>query len=293
MPRRIRLKIEPVDGICDISGESIECGVKSFKRINNGVYYTDNWTHPLTPYTSLTEKKQFPSVILGKDVSQTFKDWPLVVTGYGDPANRSAPALNIRVFDKERVWEVQPDRVTVWCFGYRANNANVYGYADGKLPFLHIEPGKIDVFLSWVSLLIESATKANETLCEAVSYAWFGMDESKRKRNKHPINKVKKSAAIESEFFECIRADFYSMLFSMSETVKCQNQLAPGYAKRWIHTIWRSQQNIFDRWSLDGEQDEKKYRQIVLAKSYMEKMLNKHKVIKDLKQIATSETEAA
>jgi CRISPR system Cascade subunit CasA len=293
MPRRIRLKIEPVEGVCDISGESIDYGVKSFKRINHGVYYTENWLHPLTPYTSPTDKKNFPSVISGKDVSETFKDWPLIVIGYGEPSNRSMPAMCIQLFHSHRSMDIDIADVNVWCFGYRANNANVYGYVDGKVPFLHISQEKIDVFLSWVSLLIESTINVNESLCEAVSYAWYGIDESKKKRNKHAISKIKKSPAIEGDLYGVLQDDFYSMLFSMSETVKHRNQMLPAHAERWLSSLWKAQQEVFVKWSLDGEQDEKKYRQIILAKKSMEKLFNSNKVIKSLKQIAASETEAA
>ncbi len=292
-PRRIRLKIESINGVCDISGESITYGVKSFKRINNGVYYTDGWVHPLTPYASPTDKKQFPSVMLGKDVSETFRNWPLIVTGYGEPNNRSIPALNIRVFDAHRAIDIEPGSVAVWCFGYRANNANVYGYVDGKVPFLHIEPEKIDVFLSWVAMLIDSTSKICNLLCEAVSYAWYGIDESKKKRNKHAIAKVKKSPAIESELYGMLHTTFFDLLFRMSELVSQQNQLSPELSSKWLDALWRAQQMVFERWSLDGEQDEKKYRQIVLAKKSMEKLFNRNKLIMHLKQIATSETETA
>ncbi len=49
MPRRIRMKIERIKGKCDLSGEDIENGVRFYKRIPNGIYYTNGWVHPLTP----------------------------------------------------------------------------------------------------------------------------------------------------------------------------------------------------------------------------------------------------
>lgn len=245
------------------------------------------------PTQAQLKKKRFPSVVLGKDISETFKDWPLIVTGYGDASNRSIPALNIRVFDSNRFQEVEPNSITVWCFGYKANNANVFGYIDGRIPFIHISPDKIDVFLSWVALLIDSSDKASEILCESISYAWFGIDQDKKKRNKNAINKVKRSPVIGSDFYGDLRDKFFALLFSMTKLVEYQNQLTPELARQWIHSLWCSQRDVFDRWSLDGEQDEKKYRQIVLAKNSMEKQFNSNKVIKNLKQIATAETEAA
>lgn len=292
-PRRIRLNIELADDVCSISGETINYSVKTFKRIHNGVYYTDNWRHPLSPYKYPTENQPFPTVILGKDISETFKDWPLVVTGYGTSTSRSLPALNIRIFNAYRSLDVAEHSVTVWCYGYKANNANVYGYVDGQLPLLHIDLEKIDTFLSWVALLVDSADKSNAILCEAVSYAWFGIDKNKKKRNKHAINKTKKSSSIGNDFFNGLRMEFYSLLIQMAALVKHQNQLSPELAGRWVHMLWLTQQEVFDQWSLSGEQDEKKYRQIILAKRNMEKIFNGNKLIKDLKQIATSDTEAA
>ena len=65
MPRRIQMKVELVKGKCDLSGEDIEKGVRFYKRVKDGVYYTNGWVHPLTPYTRL-EKDKFPRPIDGK-----------------------------------------------------------------------------------------------------------------------------------------------------------------------------------------------------------------------------------
>lgn len=74
MPRRIRLKIEPVKGKCDLSGEEIENAVRFYKRIPDGVYYTSGWIHPLTPYTRAA-KDEFPRPIEGKHAGEGFRQW--------------------------------------------------------------------------------------------------------------------------------------------------------------------------------------------------------------------------
>ncbi len=292
-PRRVRLNFESVSGYCDLSGEEIEVGVKSFRRINNGVYYTDGWRHPLSPYSIVLDKAHFPSVVLADGISETFKDWPLAVTGYCDSSTKWQPALNIRIFDSYRSMDMQGVPVTVWCFGYRANNANVYGYVDGRLPYFHVAPEYMETFLAWVALLIDSAEKTKDIIYDAVCEAWYGVERDKKERNKRAISALKKHPTLGRELFEAMRQGFFASISLMVDQAAVSRQLNPRVASQWISELWNVQQRLFSMWSLDGEPDEKRYRQIVLAKNAMEKKFNGIKVIKDLKQIAAAKTEAA
>lgn len=126
MSRRIKLVFEDVDTVCDLTGQPVKKAVKGYQRVANGIYYSNGWVHPLTPYTR-GAKDQFPKPIDGKVAGEGFRQWvSLNFDEFTDENNKKlrwGRSLSVRQFYEEK--NHIDENVSLWCFGYDATNANV------------------------------------------------------------------------------------------------------------------------------------------------------------------------
>ncbi|MEI8210467.1 MAG: type I-E CRISPR-associated protein Cse1/CasA [Methylococcales bacterium] len=145
MPRRIKLKVETVNSKCDLTGISISQGVSHYQRIKDGVYYTNGWVHPLTPYSRLA-KDQFPKPIVGKLAGDGFRHWvALNYDEYADTENKKmrwGRALVVKHFYDEK--PIINIKTKLWCFGYDANNANVRCWYESAMPTFNLPAKDVD-----------------------------------------------------------------------------------------------------------------------------------------------------
>lgn len=276
MPRRIRLKVEPVKGQCDVSGKDIEKGVKFYKRVPDGVYYTNGWVHPLTPYTR-SAKNRFPKSIEGKYAGEGFRQW--VSLNYdeyadeNDSKNRWGRALVVKHYydEKPRVTNTR-----LWCFGYDATNANVKCWYESIMPTFQVSNDDVDALKDHVSDALQIAYQLLEELRFSLIRAWFRpqTDSSGKQKWNHVKSAIKKVGHlstyknIEHEYWENLEKDFSAMLSELIAYGQTPGKPLHVYVQ-WVKAIQKHCRNYFDRNALGEAVDEMELKRVVEAKNYL------------------------
>lgn len=295
MPRRIRLKIEPIKGNCDLSGDRIEYGVRTYKRIHDGIYYTNGWVHPLTPYTRL-DKNKLPKPIEGKMAGEGFKRWvSLNYDEYTDENNRKnrwGRALVIKHYydEKPRTTETR-----LWCFGYDATNANVKCWYESIMPTFYVHSDKVEALKSHVTDALQIAHQILEDLKFSIIRAWFKpqTDISGKQKWNHvtkAINDSKKGHLstyknIEHEYWESLESAFSRML---SELISIGNTrgMPLEVFSHWIKEIQKHCLTYFEMNAIGEAADEINLKRVVEARNYLIGSLfpNKKSLLKDINE---------
>lgn len=293
MPRRIRLKIEPVKGQCDLSGEELEKGVKFYKRIHDGVYYTNGWVHPLTPYTR-SAKDKFPTPIEGKYAGEGFRKW--VSLNYDEYANgknkkmRWGRALIVRHYYEEKPRVIN---ARLWCFGYDATNANVKCWYESIMPTFQVSKEDIQALKDHVSEALQLAFQLVEEFRLSLIRAWFRpqTDSSGKQKWNHVTSSINKAGHlstyknIEYEYWESLEKEFSAMLDALIAYGQTPGKPLHIYM-RWSKAIQKHCLNYFDRNALGEAVDEMDLRRVVEAKNYLLGALypKKKSLLKDINE---------
>jgi len=276
MPRRICLKVEPVKGKCDLSGKDIEKGVKFYKRVPDGVYYTNGWVHPLTPYTR-KDKGQFPKPIEGKHASEGFRQW--VSLNYDEYADENSRKTRWgRALVVKHYYEEKPriNDTRLWCFGYDATNANVKCWYESSMPTFQVPNDNVDALKDHVSDALQLAYQIVEELRSSLIRAWFKpQTDSNGKQNWEHVKKAINKAGhlstynnIECEYWESLEKAFSAMLGELITYGQTPGKPLHIYVQ-WVKAIQNHCLNYFDRNALGEAVDEIDLKRVVEAKNYL------------------------
>ncbi|WP_051786432.1 type I-E CRISPR-associated protein Cse1/CasA [Endozoicomonas numazuensis] len=287
-PRRICLQVEKVNGFCDISGESLTTGVKTYKRIKDGVFYADGWVHPLSPYVLEEKKNKFPKALAGVDFSYGFSDWPSIVCGMHYQGKQISPAVVVQL----ALYERNIDDLSLWCFGYRAESAKVLGFINKKIPALRVANEKKTVLSEWTFMLIEVTEKAIEKLYVAVSEAWWGNDKAERERNKQAIAAFKKTKYLELAFWKMAETEFYKNLSDLIDSID-NHRFPSKVAQSWLQLISSTYTELFDQTVLTSDFEGKNMRRIANARNSLEKNFYRIPCVKKMQELVAKEPEVA
>ncbi len=277
LPRRVRLLIEPVAGVCDLSGEKITHGVKTYKRIKDGVFYSDGWVHPLSPYQLAKKKQQFPASVVGKDMSYGYGDWAALVCGVEDDKTSTA----ISTVAKVAFSAAEPEGISIRCFGYRADTAKVTGYIDKTLPAFKMGDQERAVLSAWVCKLINLADKVIEKLYLAISEAWWGTTKAEKERNKQAISAFKSNKSVEQRIWQATEADFYRHIPTLAAAAT-SGIFPPTVAKAWLLLLKKVFLEVFDDTVLSGDMETINIRRIVSVRKALEKQFSQWPCVKEL-----------
>jgi CRISPR system Cascade subunit CasA len=292
MPRRIRLKIEHIKGKCDLSGEDIEHGVRVYKRIPNGIYYTNGWIHPLTPYTR-TAKDKFPKPISGKYAGEGFRQWvSLNYDEHADEKKRWGRSLTVKHFYDEKKHKIAVD-TNLWCFGYDATNANVKCWYESIMPTFQMHNDNVEALKAHVSDALQIAYQLSDELQFSLIRAWFKpqTDSAGKQKWNHIRSAIKKAGHLST--YKKIECDYWGGLevafsYILSELIAYGQ--TPGkpleiYVK-WVKEIQNHCLQYFDQNVLGQAIDEIDMKRVVDAKNYLFDVLYPHKksLLKDINE---------
>jgi len=279
MPRRIRLKVEPVkEKKCDLSGEKLEHGVRFYKRIHDGIYYTNGWVHPLTPYTRLTKDK-FPRPIEGKYAGEGFRQWvSLNYDEHADEKNKKmrwGRALVVKHYYDEKKHKVG-ENTKLWCFGYDADSANVKCWYESSMPTFQIPNDDVDALKDHVSDALQIAYQLVENLRLSIIRAWFRpqTDRNGKQKWNHVTKAINKAGNlstyknIEYEYWEDLEMAFSAMLNELIAYGQTPGKPLQIYVQ-WVKEIQKHCLNYFDRYALGAGVDEMDLKRVVEAKNYL------------------------
>lgn len=285
LPRRIRLKCEPVSCRCDITGDPITIGVRTFKRITNGVFYSDGWVHPLSSYVTDKKKKSFPKAFAGKDMSYGFGDWAALICGTDTKQSKVA----IATAAKQSLYQRNIEDLNLRCFGYRADSAKVIGYFDKTLPAYHISEEDSVTLSNWLFYLIDIIENMASSTVELISEAWWGVEKSEKERNKHAIKAFKSSNAVNQLLYSSMENHFYGSALPYLVEFSPSAEFPPTVAKQWLKFVLRACYDLFDEIVMENDNDAKMLRQIVLARNKIDKDFYKLPSVKKMNQFAKGE----
>jgi len=293
MPRRIKLMIELVHCQCDLSGEPIKWGVKSYKRVKNGVYYTNGWVHPLTPYIR-SDKNQFPKALVGRDVADGFRQWmSLNFDEYFDEKNKNVRwgrALVVKHFYEEKKHNIHiPTRL--WCFGYDADSADVKCWYESMMPTFEVPPTKIDHLKAHVSEALQISCQLAEVLRFSLIRSWFRpqTDSSGKQKWSHVTKSINKAGYlstyknIEYEYWEHLEVHFRAIIDELIGLEDMAGKPMSIY-KKWVREIQRYCLQYFDQHALNKVIDGSDAKRVIQAKNYLmsELYTNRKSLLKEI-----------
>lgn len=282
MPRRIRLFIEKSEVTCGICGEKIDHFVRSYKRINDGVFYK-GWKHPLTPYIR-KDKQSFSQPVTGSKISFFYMDWsPLTINGCIDGMECSRSKI-ISAFQSERSRDLG-DKCRIWCFAYGADSASVIRWYDARMPLFSIDEEEVESIRSWVNDLLESAKCYVIALKLALVRAWFNpkIDNSGRETWSHIVTKKGTAVssggkaipdhlstlhAIEQNFWGDTEIFFYEMLSEIINVANLRDRPLAIY-KQWIEHIRYYSIRKFESECFSLSWEDKAIKRVVSAKKFL------------------------
>jgi len=292
MPRRIKLRIETVDSVCDLTGVPISNGVSHYQRIKDGVYYTNGWVHPLTPY-SRAAKDQFPKPVVGKLAGEGFRQWvALNYDEYADAENKKmrwGRALAVKHFyDEKSNINIE---TKLWCFGYDANNANVKCWYESLMPTFNLSADDVDALKSHVSEVLQIAYQLSDELNYALIRAWFrpqtdGNGKQSWNHVKSSINKAGHLSAyksIDDNYWSQLEAPFSMVINDLIDYGQESGKPLHIY-KKWLKEIQSHCLKYFDQNALNEAIEELDMKRVIEAKNYLLGSLYPHKkgILKDI-----------
>ena len=306
MPRRIRLKIESIKGKCDVSGDKIENGVRFYKRVPDGVYYTNGWIHPLTPYTRATKDK-FPRPVEGRHAGEGFRQWvSLNYDEHTDEKNKKmrwGRALVVSHYYEEKKHKISVN-TRLWCFGYDAASANVRCWYESIMPTFEVPDDNVDALKGHVTDALQIAYQCVYELRFSLIRAWFRpqTDSTGKQKWNHVINAINNNKTghlstyknIEYDYWECLEKEFSTMLSELIGYGQTLGKPLHIYAE-WVKEIQKHCLNYFDRNVLGEAVDEMDLRRVVEAKNYLFGALfpNKKSFLKDINEFGKQKEVAA
>ena len=277
MPRRIKLKFETIDSVCDLTGMIISKGVSHYQRVTDGVYYTNGWVHPLTPYHRAA-KDQFPKPVEGKLAGEGFRQWvALNYDEYVDAENKKmrwGRALAVKHF-----YEEKPSinlTTQLWCFGYDATNANVKCWYESTMPTFNLSPENIDALKSHVSEVLQIAYQLSDELIFSLIRAWFrpqtdGSGKQSWNHIKSSINKAGHLSAyksIDNDYWSQLESPFSLLINQIINYGQETGQPLHIYGK-WLKAIQSHCLKYFDQNALNEAIEEMDMKRVIEAKNYL------------------------
>ena len=277
MPRRIILKIEEIDSVCDLTGVVISKGVRHYQRVTKGVYYANGWVHPLTPYHRAA-KDQFPKPVEGKLAGEGFRQWvSLNYDEYVDAENKKmrwGRALAVKHF-----YEEKPSinlTTQLWCFGYDATNANVKCWYESTMPTFNLSPENIDALKSHVSEALQMAYQLLDELRFSLIRAWFrpqtdGNGKQSWNHIKSSINKAGHLSVyknIDNDYWSQLEPAFSRIIAEIIDYEQTTGQPLHIHGK-WLKAIQSHCLKYFDQNALNEAIEEMDMKRVIEAKNYL------------------------
>ncbi len=287
MPRRIHLRFEPTapDACCDLTGERIDCGVSKYKRVTDGVYYTNGWVHPLSPHTR-TGKNRFPKPVDGRNAGQGLRQW--VSLNYDEYTDEDEKTMRWgRALVVQDFYDNKPElgiKTKLWCFGYDADSANVRCWYESSMPTFHVSADNVDALKAHATDALQLAQKMFERFRMALIRAWFKPQrDSKGKESwSHITKSINKAGHLSSyknidyEYWEALEPHFITLLEEIIQYGNTEGQPMDAF-KAWLKAIRNYCKQHFDQYALKETIDGSDMKRVVQARNDLFKVLHSRK----------------
>ncbi len=269
LPRRIRLIFSSDKGTCDLSGDTCARCVIGYKRIKDGVYYTGEWMHPLTPYYIDPKKKNPPNSKKVQSGGFVYHHWPETVIGTG----AWEPSKTVRDYLDTKLELIEGDRqARLWVFGYDADNANVRCWYESTMPIFPVPQDKREDIQEYVTEMINAASSVLYNLRTSLRKAWFSRPKDAKKGD---------FSFIDTEFWNRTEKDFYRLLAVLIRDPANEENIRHVF-KRWQTTLRNQAESLFDQLVLSSEYGDGNIERVVKARRNLIHWLRNSKQMKNL-----------
>lgn len=231
MPRRIRLEVEQVEAVCDLTALSCDQSVRYYRTQNYGHNYSGSWWHPLTHYRSNPKKPEDDNLSTkGQPGGVTYKYWHALT--FLDQQDGNHPAQVVNTYINRRSGR-RTSYPMIWAFGYDLDNMKCRGWYSTTLPLLSVEARHRDRFLHESKMLQQIAIEALKQCRTQIKSAWF----VKASEVKGDIS------FIDAQFYQRTERAFYQMLACLTTN---GGELPTDDARRWLSVLQRTVMDLFD-----------------------------------------------
>ena len=275
MPRRIRLLVDDISSICDLSGEHIATSVSSYKTKNLGVNYDGPWLHPLNAYSINPRNPEEPPIpIKGQPGGITYRYW----SGLAIDNETQTPAKVVKLLNSSDVRRkvLEECGANVWASGYDMDNMKARCWYESNMPLFPLNPEDSTVVKGRISYLVEAASEVAANLRTSVKSAWFS----------RPKNVKGDMSFLDTSFWQQTEPAFYQNLARLVND-PADRVLVAEIATTWEKKIRNMALDLFDTWALSAQEDGLDMKRVVLARRDLLKWLKNGKQMKELKNLQT------
>lgn len=270
MPRRIRLKFENREGVCDLTGQHCTKVVTGYITRHSGNNYSGIWTHPLNAYGFDPKKPEEPPYSRKPSGGgTTYRHW----LGLTVKAEGAIPAV---IVEKSRANDfrleiLKQDGAVLWAAGYNMNNMKAECWYDSTLPVYPFDPALANDFSAFVQVLVKAAQDISNNVKSKIKQAWF----TKPKDVKGDLS------FIDSAFWQSTESQFYTMVQEIIRNFD-SSAIKKESVEKWTGILASQAYSLFDKWALEQQEDGLDMKRVIKARNDLGKAVGKMK--KDLKK---------
>lgn len=264
MPRRIRLDFTNTHaGTCDLCGTHSPTLLTQYRTRNYGTDYSDQWLHPLTPYT--LDPKQPPLSLKGRVAGGGYRYWAGLALGNEDGKPEAARVVR----HANSTLSAMPMRL--WCFGLDMDNAKSRCWYDAALPLHSVLPEHQRSLGAAVRALLGVADDAASLVNKQVKAAQFDRPKD-----------VKSNPAVRQTFWQRTEPRFYAALEALARQDPGDPAVLATVYRQWLYAVERSALDVFDIWVQSVPIEHSNIRRVVEAQADLVKWLRAGKAVKPL-----------
>lgn len=247
-PRRILLRKDVENGICDVCNRSSSVLVRSYHTKTYGLSYSEGgWIHPLSPYYKSKESwfpyHPQPGGIL-------YQYWQTIALG---KEQEDQAALVIRRFLNRKI---PGEQTSILTFGYDMDNMKARCWYESEIPFFNISSDKIEKFEEQVSQILNASTEVKKNLRQAVRNAWL----DKKNDSKGDLT------FLDVSFLKDTENSFYDLIRNVQENLISGVADFAALKETWLKLLNESACKLFDQYAESGFSEFEDYERIVKAK---------------------------
>ncbi|CDG16300.1 type I-E CRISPR-associated protein Cse1/CasA [Xenorhabdus doucetiae] len=271
MPRRIRLEIADKPAICQLTGQSTQQSVSTYRSQNYGNNYAGSWRHPLTPYRWNPKKADEEHLsIKGQPGGITYKIWDSLTFSDNKEGQEAARVVDHFNLLNDYFADKQHSLLRLWAFGYDMDNMKARGWYSASLLLFFMPIEKKAAIFRRVKTLQSLSAHALTQCRTQIKSAWF-----------HRPNDVKGDMSfIDAAFYQRTHAAFFNAVQQIVSSRHAACSLSTEEAKIWLYQLRNTCFDLFDEFVLSENTDPKKLLEKIEARQMLTRWLMGSKDIK-------------
>ncbi|WP_420554130.1 type I-E CRISPR-associated protein Cse1/CasA [Neptuniibacter marinus] len=242
MPRRIRLELENINHVCELTGLRSDYSVTQYRTQNYGINYSGAWQHPLTPYKWNPKKPdEEPLSAKGQPGGISYKIWDALTLTSQESGQECAQVVKHFYTLSDDFIGRQSEVPRLWAFGYDMDNMKARGWYSTSLPLFSIEPEAQEDILYAVKALHKLSADALWHCRSQVKSAWF----------EKPGDIKGDMTFIDLEFWQRTERAFFAAVQNVIDNAEQgEYRLKPEQAQAWLRALQNRVIDLFDEYAL-------------------------------------------